>query len=55
MLTGIDLHRYVRRAPRRRSGDAAASWACADDAFLVLYAGRIGREKGVDVLVAGHR
>jgi glycosyltransferase involved in cell wall biosynthesis len=50
VLTGIDLARYVpadvekRSATRRRLG-------IAEDAFLVLYAGRIGREKGVDVLV----
>jgi glycosyltransferase involved in cell wall biosynthesis len=49
-LTGIDLDRYVPgsdegRAATRRSIDLA------DDAFVVLYAGRIGREKGVDILV----
>ena len=49
-LTGIDLDRYVpaaadeRASTRRRLG-------IAEDAFVVLYAGRIGREKGVDVLV----
>ena len=49
-LTGIDLHRYrpadapARTATRRRLGVPA-------DAFVVLYAGRIGREKGVHVLV----
>ncbi len=50
VLTGIDLDRYVpadagaRSATRRALGiDAAAT--------VVLYAGRIGREKGVDVLV----
>jgi glycosyltransferase involved in cell wall biosynthesis len=50
VLTGIDLTRYLpaplvaRSATRRELG-------IAEDAFLVLYAGRIGREKGVDVLM----
>ena len=50
VLTGIELDRYVpgtaeaRSATRREVG-------VLDDSFVVLYAGRIGREKGVDVLV----
>ncbi len=50
VLTGIDLAHYTpagddaRRATRRDLG-------LPEDAFVVLYAGRIGREKGVDVLV----
>jgi len=50
VLTGIDLAQYVpapagaRAATRRELG-------VEEDAFVVLYAGRIGREKGVDVLV----
>jgi glycosyltransferase involved in cell wall biosynthesis len=54
VLTGIDLTRYVpadaeaRAATRKELG-------VADDALLVLYAGRIGREKGVDVLMGAAR
>jgi glycosyltransferase involved in cell wall biosynthesis len=50
VLTGVDLAQYspapadARAATRRALG-------IAQDAFFVLYAGRIGREKGVDVLV----
>jgi glycosyltransferase involved in cell wall biosynthesis len=50
VLTGIDLTHYTpaaddaRRATRRANG-------LPEDGFVVLYAGRIGREKGVDVLV----
>jgi glycosyltransferase involved in cell wall biosynthesis len=50
VLTGIDLDHYVpadeeaRNATRRSMG-----WGL--QSFVVLYAGRIGREKGVDVLV----
>jgi glycosyltransferase involved in cell wall biosynthesis len=49
-LTGVDLAQYspapadARAATRRALG-------IAEDAFFVLYAGRIGREKGVDILV----
>jgi glycosyltransferase involved in cell wall biosynthesis len=50
VLTGVDLAQYspapadARAATRRALG-------IAEDAFFVLYAGRIGREKGVDILV----
>lgn len=50
VLTGVDLDRYrpagteQRRVTRRQVG-------VPPDAILVLYAGRIGREKGVDVLI----
>ncbi len=50
VLTGIDLLRYVPAPPGRRAA-IRRELGIADDAFLVLYAGRIGREKGVDVLV----
>ncbi|HTZ08591.1 MAG TPA: glycosyltransferase family 4 protein [Acidimicrobiales bacterium] len=50
VLTGIDLDRYVPADPRGRAAARAGLGLGADD-VLVLYAGRIGREKGVDVLV----
>jgi glycosyltransferase involved in cell wall biosynthesis len=50
VLTGIDLARYVPAALSARTA-TRRGLGVADDAFLVLYAGRIGREKGVDVLV----
>lgn len=50
VLTGIDLDTYVPAAPGARRS-ARRDLGVPDDAFLVLYAGRIGREKGVDVLV----
>lgn len=50
VLTGIDLARYVPGSDEARSA-TRGSLGIGDDAFVVLYAGRIGREKGVDVLV----
>jgi glycosyltransferase involved in cell wall biosynthesis len=50
VLTGIDLARYVPAGAGARSS-TRRELGIADDASLVLYAGRIGREKGVDVLV----
>lgn len=50
VLTGIDLARYLPAPPDARSV-TRRELGIAEDAFLVLYAGRIGREKGVDVLV----
>ena len=50
VLTGIDLARYVPADNDQRSSTRRAL-GIGDDAFVVLYAGRIGREKGVDVLV----
>jgi len=50
VLTGIDLARYVPGGAEQR-GETRRGLAVAEDAFVVLYAGRIGREKGVDVLV----
>ena len=52
VLTGIDLERYTPAgADERRRARAQAGLPA--DAVIVLYAGRIGREKGVDVLVRG--
>jgi glycosyltransferase involved in cell wall biosynthesis len=50
VLTGIDLERFTPGAPESRSA-TRRDLAVADDAFVILYAGRIGREKGVDILV----
>jgi len=50
VLTGIDLARYVPAAPEARSA-TRSGLGVAEDAFVVLYAGRLGREKGVDILV----
>jgi glycosyltransferase involved in cell wall biosynthesis len=50
VLTGIDLAQYVPAPAGARAG-TRRELGVAEDAFVVLYAGRIGREKGVDVLV----
>jgi glycosyltransferase involved in cell wall biosynthesis len=50
VLTGIDLARYVPGSAEARA-QTRRGLGVAEDAFVVLYAGRIGREKGVDVLV----
>ncbi len=50
VLTGVDLSRYTPAAPDERAVTRRAL-GVPEDSFLVLYAGRIGREKGVDVLV----
>ena len=50
VLTGIDLARYVPGSPEARV-ETRRGLGVDPDAFVVLYAGRIGREKGVDVLV----
>ncbi len=50
VLTGIDLARYVPADAEQRSSTRRAL-GIGDGASVVLYAGRIGREKGVDVLV----
>ena len=50
VLTGVDLDRYRPATAAERAKTRAAA-GLPDDAFVVLYAGRIGREKGVDVLV----
>jgi glycosyltransferase involved in cell wall biosynthesis len=50
VLTGIDLARYVPATPDARSA-TRRQLGVAEDAFVVLYAGRVGREKGVDVLL----
>ena len=50
VLTGVDLSRYTPAAPDERAATRRAL-GVPEDGFLVLYAGRIGREKGVDVLV----
>ena len=61
--TGLRAEPHQRRAHRDRPGPLRARpprtsgratrrrLGIAEDAFVVLYAGRIGREKGVDVLV----
>ena len=50
VLTGIDLARYTPASAEQRHATRSAVGIGADD-LVVLYAGRIGREKGVDVLV----
>jgi glycosyltransferase involved in cell wall biosynthesis len=50
VLTGVDLGRYTPAAPSARA-TTRRDLGAPEGAFLVLYAGRIGREKGVDVLV----
>jgi len=50
VLTGIELDRFVPGDSTARSA-TRKELGVAEDAFVVLYAGRIGREKGVDVLV----
>jgi glycosyltransferase involved in cell wall biosynthesis len=49
-LTGIDMAQYLPASPAARA-ETRRSLGVDDDVFVVLYAGRIGREKGVDVLV----
>jgi glycosyltransferase involved in cell wall biosynthesis len=53
-LTGVDLGQYVP-APADARAATRRALGIAEDAFVVLYAGRIGREKGVDVLVRAFR
>jgi len=50
VLTGIDLAHYLPADADARAG-TRRQLGIDEDAFVVLYAGRIGREKGVDVLV----
>jgi glycosyltransferase involved in cell wall biosynthesis len=50
VLTGIDLARYAP-APVEARSETRRHLGIAEDARVVLYAGRIGREKGVDILV----
>lgn len=50
VLTGIDLDVY-RPAPAERRRQTRSDLGLAAGDQVVLYAGRIGREKGVDVLV----
>ena len=50
VLTGVELDRYVPGPPGARA-DARRELGIGADAFVVLYAGRVGREKGVDILV----
>lgn len=50
VLTGIDLERYRPAAADDRAA-ARATVGLGPDDVVLLYAGRIGREKGVDVLV----
>ena len=54
VLTGVDLGKYVPASADARAATRRAL-GIAEDAFMVLYAGRIGREKGVDVLVRAFR
>jgi glycosyltransferase involved in cell wall biosynthesis len=53
VLTGIDLAQYSP-APADARAATRQDLGIAEDAFVVLYAGRIGREKGVDVLVRAY-
>jgi glycosyltransferase involved in cell wall biosynthesis len=50
VLTGVDLERYAPAADAQRSATRQAM-GVGDDEIVVLYAGRIDREKGVDVVV----
>jgi glycosyltransferase involved in cell wall biosynthesis len=50
VLTGIDLSVYAP-APDDERRSTRAALGIRPEEFMVLYAGRIGREKGVDVLV----
>jgi glycosyltransferase involved in cell wall biosynthesis len=50
VLTAVDLDRYRPADASQRSATRRAL-GLEDDEFFVLYAGRIDREKGVDVLV----
>ncbi len=51
VLTGIDLARYVPASSEARAETRRRLGVVGEDTFVVLYAGRIGREKGIDVLV----
>ena len=50
VTTGIDVDAFAPAGPSERLA-ARRALGIDEDAFVVLYAGRIGREKGVDVLV----
>jgi glycosyltransferase involved in cell wall biosynthesis len=50
-LTGVDLERFAPGSETARL-EARRELGLGADDFLVLYAGRLGREKGVHVLVA---
>lgn len=52
VLTGVDLTRFCPPDGEQRTA-ARHELGLHDDDFVVLYAGRLGREKGVDVLVRG--
>jgi glycosyltransferase involved in cell wall biosynthesis len=54
VLTGIDLERFTPAAEQQRRA-TRAGLEVPEDAFVVVYAGRIGREKGVDVLFRAFR
>ncbi len=54
VLTGIDLQHYVPASPDARLA-TRRELGLEPTAFVVLYAGRIGREKGVDLLVKACR
>lgn len=49
-LTGIDLNAYRPASPAARA-ETRSRLGIDSETCLVLYAGRIGREKGVDVLL----
>ena len=50
VLTGVDLQRYTPATPGARAA-TRRDLEIPEEGLLVLYTGRIGREKGVDVLV----
>ena len=52
--TGIDMDHYAPAPPEERVA-TRKGLGVADDDFLVLYAGRISPEKGVDLLVSACR
>lgn len=50
VLTSVDLERYTPATDAERAA-IRSGFEIGPDEFLVLYAGRVGQEKGVDVLL----
>ena len=49
IYNGIDLERFARATPERRSNLGLPA-----DAFVLMYVGRLGAEKNVDMLLEGY-